>query len=111
MVARHQDLDAMCVHVPLVGGPDVDSVVPLFTHASPANVSPYDAESLIKDFRYLPYDCKLSKVSSPYVVEVTPLAEAHSLHNMICMIGLGLCGDISAIGCAFVRCNIIPGIK
>lgn len=111
MVARHQGLDPLSVFVPLVGGPDIDCLVPLFSRATPASLSTYEAKMILRKFRNLPDDVNLIKTPVKFTAELAPWSEAHALSRLVSAVGRGLCGDIEALACAFVRTNLIPSVK
>lgn len=111
LVARHQDLDPVSVNVPLLGGPDVDCLVPLFSRATPASLSPYEAQMLLRKFRQLPDDADVVKTPVRFFIDMCPWSEAHALNRLVTAVGRGLCSDVDALGCAFVRSNFIPSVK
>lgn len=108
LVAQFQGLDPLSVDVPLIGGPDVDTIVPLFTRARPVGIPLEDALLMLKKFRGLPFDADLGDCKQlPSKVSQEPLSEAFAINRMITNVGLGLCGDSNSCFNAFVRTNLV----
>ncbi|RZC41755.1 malate dehydrogenase, mitochondrial [Asbolus verrucosus] len=93
MAGQYQNLDPQMVHVPIVGGPDLDCAIPLFSQTVPAGMSQKDSEKLLQQFR--------AEIPNPI------MSQAYGLNRMITGIALGLNGDDAANVPAFVRSNII----
>ncbi|KAF2881202.1 hypothetical protein ILUMI_24967 [Ignelater luminosus] len=110
LVARYQDLDPISVHVPLVGGPDTDCVVPLFSRATPVGLTPTDCEILHEKIRkiddLIPIEC-----SSNCRLGISPLSEAYAINQMVTTMGIGLCGDEKANCTGFVRQSILNNCR
>ncbi|KAI4457191.1 malate and lactate dehydrogenase [Holotrichia oblita] len=112
LVAFHNDLDPSGVHVPLIGGPDIDTLVPLFSRATPVGLGPYEAQCLMKRFRNLA-DCDdvMKEKKAIEFYDLSPLSHAHALNRSITTIALGLLGDQQADTCGFIRSNVIRTCK
>lgn len=112
LVAQYQGLDPLSVDVPLIGGPDIDTIIPLFTRAQPIGMSIEDSILMLKKFRGLPYDGNLRDCKGlPTKLCDSPLSEAFALNRMITNIGLGICGDINSNVNAFVRTGLITSCE
>lgn len=108
LVASFQGLDPASVDVPLIGGPDVNTIVPLFTRARPVGLSMDESISMMKKFRGLPYDADINDCK--YVdtkLGPAPFSEAFAINRMVTNIALGICGDTNSCVNAFVRTNAI----
>lgn len=112
LVAFHNDLDPSGVHVPVIGGPDIDTLIPLFSRATPVGLGPHEALCLTRRFRNLA-DCDdvMKEKKNLEYYDLSPLSHAHSLHRAITTIALGLLGDQQADICGFIRSNIIRTCK
>ncbi|CAH1116326.1 unnamed protein product [Phaedon cochleariae] len=107
LVGRYQDLNPFICQVPIIGGPDIDLAVPLFSRAKPVEITDKAAEKLMANFRGVKED-DFPKISSRKdFTENCTLSEAFALNNMITTIGLGICGEQQAHYNAFVRSNTI----
>lgn len=107
LTARFEDLDPSSVHVPLLGGPDIDNLVPLFSRATPASPRVFDVKYLLTRFKGIAEDDSPIKTPVPCKMAEAPLSEAFALNRFVTTIALGLCGDEDAVACAFVRSNVI----
>ncbi|KAK4874158.1 hypothetical protein RN001_013518 [Aquatica leii] len=106
-IGLFQDLDPRCVHVPIIGGPDTDNVVPLLSRALPATILPCDIPKVhlkIKDWK----KNTATKCEPSGDLKDCRLSEAYSINQLVTTMALGLCGDDYAITTAFIRQNIIP---
>ncbi|KAK9675301.1 hypothetical protein QE152_g40468 [Popillia japonica] len=103
LVAFHNDLDPSGVHVPVIGGPDIDTLIPLFSRATPVGLGPHEALCLTRRFRNLA-DCDdvMKEKKNLEYYDLSPLSHAHSLHRAITTIALGLLGDQQADICGFI---------
>ncbi|XP_065157818.1 malate dehydrogenase, mitochondrial-like [Atheta coriaria] len=110
MLALHQSLDPACVHVPLLGGPEEDIVLPLFSRAAPQPMGVSESHCMINRFR------KVDTDASPYVTsdvkhEYAPHGNAYAINRLLSTIALGLMGDSKAISTAFVRTNLVGACR
>lgn len=111
MTARFQDLDPVSVHVPLVGGPDLDTLVPLFSRATPVALMLNEAEFLTKLFRGVAEDRSPLSNVAPCKLADAPLSEAFALNRMVTTAAMGMKGDSEANVAVFMRSNIITTCK
>lgn len=94
--------------MPIVGGPDIETAVPLFSKASPAGLPISDCCKLLSAFRGVrEADFPKQMVKENYF-EMSVLGEATGLNRLITRLAFGLCGDNNSCSCAFVRTNILP---
>ncbi|KAF5291390.1 hypothetical protein FQR65_LT01700 [Abscondita terminalis] len=110
LIGAFQELDPKCVHVPIIGGPDTDNVVPLLSRALPASVLPCDVEEVYKKIKNWK-ESTSTKCEPKAKVTDCRLSEAYSINQLVTTMALGLCRDDYAIATAFVRQNIIPTCK
>ncbi|KAK5641786.1 hypothetical protein RI129_010333 [Pyrocoelia pectoralis] len=104
-VGHYYGLDPVSVHVPFIGGPDTDNVVPLFSRAKPLSVLTGDISPLnnfLKNWK----NSASEKCNTP-IMMVSAVSEAYAINQFVTTMALGLCGDDYAICTAFVRQNII----
>lgn len=111
LTARFQDLDPASVHVPLVGGPDLDTMVPLFSRATPVALMVNEAEFLTKLFRGVAEDKSPLMNMAPCKLENAPFSEAFALNRLVTTIAMGIKGDSEANAAAFMRSGIISTCK
>ncbi|GJQ82248.1 hypothetical protein Trydic_g19448 [Trypoxylus dichotomus] len=112
LVAFHNDLDPSGVHVPLIGGPDIDCLVPLLSRATPVGLSPVEALCLTKRYRNIEdHDEVTIEKKSIEFADLSPLSHAYALNRSIITIALGLLGDPSADMCGFIRSNVLRTCK
>ncbi|XP_044759396.1 malate dehydrogenase, mitochondrial-like [Coccinella septempunctata] len=106
-VARHQCFDPSIVDVPIIGGPDLESIVPVFSKAVPCPVDRRSAVELTARLRGLdPSDFpRRSRTENTFVTAVYP--EAIALNRLISTIAYGIHGDEVAVSYAHVRTNWI----
>ncbi|KAK9885320.1 hypothetical protein WA026_010813 [Henosepilachna vigintioctopunctata] len=106
-VAHHQTFDPQIVDVPVTGGPDLESIVPVFSRANPC---PVDKESSVLFAARLrgidPSDFPRKAQPADGFVNI-PYPEAIALNRLISAIAYGIHGDEQAIGYAHVRTNIV----
>ncbi|KAJ8929990.1 hypothetical protein NQ314_017266 [Rhamnusium bicolor] len=111
LMGRDQDLDPKICNVPIIGGPDIDLAVPLFSRASPIDIIDRSARRLLARFRGVKEINFPEIISRPNYVENYDMSEAFALNNMITTIGLGICGDEKAYYCAYVRANLVNACR
>lgn len=99
------------MHVPLVGGPDLETLVPLFSRATPVALMVNEAEFLTKVFRGVAEDRSPLVNIAPCKLADAPLSEAFALNRMLTTIAMGMKGDSDANVAAFLRSNIISTCK
>ncbi|CAH1972039.1 unnamed protein product [Acanthoscelides obtectus] len=108
LLARNQDMDPHICTVPIVGGPDIDVALPLFSRAIPVELSDRDAQPLLAQFRGVRADeFPDKKAFVENFKENAPMSEAFALNNMINRIGRGICGDDKAYYNCFARTNVL----
>ncbi|KAL3272415.1 hypothetical protein HHI36_013897 [Cryptolaemus montrouzieri] len=110
-IGRYQCFDPNIVDIPMIGGPDLESIVPVFSQASPC---PVDREGSIEVTARLrgiePSDFpKRAQPVNSFVRILYP--EAVALNRLISAIAYGIHGDELAIGYAHVRTNIIQDCR
>ncbi|XP_044253688.1 malate dehydrogenase, mitochondrial-like [Tribolium madens] len=93
IAGHYQNLDPQMVHVPIIGGPDLDCAIPLFSQTQPVGMAQKDADKLMEEFR--------KEIPQPTT------SHAVGLNRMITGIATGINGDYNANVLAFVRTNII----
>lgn len=93
IAGHYQTLDPQMVHVPIIGGPDLDCAIPLFSQTQPVGMPPKDIDNLIEEFK--------EEIPQP------AMSHAVGLNRMISAISMGINGDYNANFLAFVRTNII----
>ncbi|KAF5270633.1 hypothetical protein FQA39_LY01371 [Lamprigera yunnana] len=105
-----QNLDPKCVHVPIIGGPDTENVVPLLSRATPIRLELSDVKkvySKMKDWKKTSAkNCKQGSKGRD-----CQLSEAYAINQLVSTMALGLCGDDYAISTAFVRQNLLSACK
>ncbi|XP_031353893.1 probable malate dehydrogenase, mitochondrial [Photinus pyralis] len=104
-VGNYYGLDPNSVHVPFVGGPDTDNVVPLFSRARPVQVLRKDGKALnefLKNWK----EAVAEKCKTP-IMMVNAISEAYAINRFVTTLSLGLCGDDYAVSTAYIRQNII----
>lgn len=99
------------MHVPLVGGPDLDTLVPLFSRATPVPLMVNEAEFLTKVFRGVAEDRSPLTNVAPCKLEDAPLSEAFALNRMVTTIAMGMKGDSEANVAAFLRSSILSSCR
>ena len=111
LLAKRNSLDPSGVHVPIVGGPDIDTMVPLFSRATPVPALPLEQHSLVKLSKDIPDSepVMMSHEKFGYGSSSTPTAFA--LSNFVTVLALGLLGDERANVTGFIRSNVIPTTK
>ncbi|KAJ8923449.1 hypothetical protein NQ315_002008 [Exocentrus adspersus] len=107
LMARGQDLNPQICKVPILGGPDVDLAVPLFSKAIPVELPESHAKQLSFKYRGIKEHEFPKIMGYPNYVETCPSAEAFALWNLISNIALGLCGDQNAYCNVYVRTNLM----
>ncbi|XP_023023288.1 malate dehydrogenase, mitochondrial [Leptinotarsa decemlineata] len=107
LVGRYQDLNPFICKVPIIGGPDIDLAVPLFSRAKPVELTDKAAHILMAKFRGVEIDEFPKKTGRHNFVENCPHVEAYALNNMITAIALGICGDKEAFYNALIRTNSV----
>lgn len=103
-------MDPVSVHVPLVGGPDTDCVVPLFSRATPVGLTPNDCVILHERIKKIDELVPIES-SSSCELGTSPLSEAYAINQLVTTIGIGLCGDNKAICTGFVRQSILNNCR
>lgn len=93
IAGHYQTLDPQIIHVPIIGGPDLDCAIPLFSQTEPVGISSRDYPKLLEEFR--------KEVSD------TTMSNAVGINRLVTQIASGMCGDYQANVSAFVRTNII----
>lgn len=112
LLAFHNDLDPSGVHVPLVGGPDIDNLVPLFSRATPIGTTPCEARGLTVRFKNLPdHENVMFEKDKLEFADLEPSSHAYALNRAITAMALGLLGDPEADMTAFIRSNVLPTCK
>lgn len=99
------------MHVPLVGGPDLDTLVPLFSRATPVALMVNEAEFLMKMFRGVAEDRTPLRNVAPCKLSDAPLSEAFALNRLVTTMAMGMKGDSAANAAAFLRTGIISTCK
>lgn len=94
VTAQYESLDPQMVHVPVVGGPDIDCAVPIFSQAKPIGLGPRDADRLLTIF----------KREGPHPVVTS---QAFALNRLVTCLARGLCGADDAVVSAYIRSNVI----
>ncbi|XP_060522455.1 malate dehydrogenase, mitochondrial-like [Cylas formicarius] len=107
LVGRYHDLDPRCCDVPLVGGPDIDLAVPLFSRARPVGVVGRGPQILTAKFRGVNEEELLKCPGSQKVVDNSQLAESYALNMLVSTIALGICGDPNALANVYLRSNVL----
>ncbi|KAF7273924.1 hypothetical protein GWI33_013385 [Rhynchophorus ferrugineus] len=112
LLARYQDLDPQSVYTPLIGGPEVDLAVPLFSQAKPVEViGKKNQMSLTAKFRGI-LESEFPKIlGRPNHRENSTIAESYGISNLVATIALGLCGDANAHANVYLRSNAVPACK
>ncbi|CAH1183057.1 unnamed protein product [Ceutorhynchus assimilis] len=112
LLARYQDLDPQNCYVPLVGGPDNDLALPLFSRSKPVEIfGSKGVKTLTARFRGVPEDDFPKNQGDCNFVDDCPLAESFALNQLISTIALGICGDKKALANVFVRNNLLETCK
>lgn len=93
LAGHYQTLDPQMVHVPIIGGPDLDCAIPLFTQTLPVEISQPDSDRLLELFRK----------ETPHPV----MSHAVGINRMLTEIARGINGDFNANILAFVRTKTI----
>jgi len=109
-LAKHLHLDPTSIHVPLLGGPEEDIIIPLFSRAIPSSVSISDARLLVNRFKGLD-DVDDPSDKAKVIPEYSPHSKAFAINRLVTTVALGLLGDSNAINTAFVRSNFITTCK
>ncbi|KAG5874274.1 hypothetical protein JTB14_028874 [Gonioctena quinquepunctata] len=107
LVGRYHDLNPFICQVPIIGGPDIDLAVPLFSRAKPVELNDKTAQGLMAKFRGLREVDFPQKICRKDFVENCPLGEGFALNNMLTNVALGICGDNKAHNNAFIRSNAV----
>lgn len=108
LLGWYQNMDPFKLHVPIIGGPDIDLAVPLFTNARPVvGVDAKHLPILMANYRNVaPKDFpKIHKKMN--FTELCPFGEAYALNQLITLIGLGLCGDENVNAACYVRTRLV----
>ncbi|XP_045475789.1 malate dehydrogenase, mitochondrial-like [Harmonia axyridis] len=106
-VARYQCFDPSIVDIPIIGGPDIESLVPVFSKAVPCPVDREGAIRLTARLRGIePTDFpRKSRTENVFVTAVNP--EAVALNRLVSAIAYGIHGDEMAVSYAHIRTNWI----
>ncbi|XP_050295762.1 malate dehydrogenase, mitochondrial-like isoform X2 [Anthonomus grandis grandis] len=112
LLGRFQDLDPQNCYAPIVGGPDIELAVPLYSMAKPVEVFGKDGpRTLTAQFRGVKKDDLPKSFGVPNQNIHCELAESYALNQLISAIALGLCGDQLSAANVFIRSNILPTCK
>lgn len=107
-LASFDDLDPAGVNVPIVGGPDQDCIVPMFSRAMPLECEADEAECLTKEIKGIPKEEKLLfDINKMQYIESSPLSNAFGINRSITTMALGIIGDERSVMTGFIRTNIL----
>ncbi|XP_015610347.2 probable malate dehydrogenase, mitochondrial [Cephus cinctus] len=103
MAAHLLDLNPAYFSVPIVGGADPCTVVPLLSHAKPINLFTKDQENmLLRRLRSADKELASTELKGPKISSGAAAAK------LIVSLAGGLSGYKNIISCAFVRSNVLP---
>lgn len=110
----YQEVDPKLVHVPLVGGPDLDIIVPLFTRTTPMELDTSEAHVLTPVFRGEPLDFTVVDLfADPFAY--TPHLDAFALNMLVRNIAIGRLGIHSGYRttdtCVFMASPAVSGLQ
>ncbi|XP_018332493.1 malate dehydrogenase, mitochondrial-like [Agrilus planipennis] len=107
----YNELDPEVIHTPVTGGPDMDCAVPLFAQGYPVECWESEERALCCKFKELDeQDCPIT--TQCYVKPPgSYLMESFGISRLISLIGLGYCGDTTALSRVFIRQSFIPSCK
>ncbi|KAH1016445.1 malate dehydrogenase, mitochondrial isoform X1 [Dendroctonus ponderosae] len=108
LLGRFQGLDPSNCYVPMLGGPEIDLAVPLYSQAKPVEVfGKSGSMAITARFRGVKEEDFPKKLGNPNYIEDCPLAESYALNQLISTIASGICGDPHAFANVFVRCGAV----
>lgn len=105
VVARYLDLDPTYVHVPVIGGTDQHSIVPIMSQIVP---NPYLNEEQMEELLEIINDnfgAAMPNQANNF------MCEGYSIAQFIITIARGLTGDKRFVAPALLRSNLIDRVK
>lgn len=107
IAGRYLHLDPSSIHIPIIGGPDAYSVVPLISQMSPdPGLNSYDQIRFYELIRSELINSKKDLNRVPSTIN-----EAFSIAKMVSTVAKGLCGMENVNASAFIRTNLAPQVK
>lgn len=100
------DLDPASILIPVVGGADTNTIVPLLSRAKPMNqFTAGQSNAMIKLFQAAEQEIEYSNIKK------LALVDGSAAVKLILAIAGGLSGLDNVYACAFVRSNVLPACR
>lgn len=107
VVANYLNWEATYIQVPLLGGPDPETVVPLVSHMQP---NPELQSSHVSEIFNLLARSNLEVVATPQHKK-SQLNYGYAISQFVITVAEGMTGCKSAVASAMVRTNAVPDVK